>query len=145
MLAAQTTQQTVFTIGHSTHQQQRFIKLLSQHAITALCDVRSMPFSRVNPQFNLDRLKKALPDHGIKYISLGKELGARPEDPTCYEGGKVQYTRLARTELSKRALREYKTALRRAFALPSCAQRKNLSNATAPFWYHGIWYLSALM
>jgi Protein of unknown function, DUF488 len=58
-----------------------------------------MPFSRVNPQFNLDRLQKALPLHGIKYIFLGKELGARPEDPTCYKDGKVQYTRLARTEL----------------------------------------------
>jgi len=36
-----------------------------------------------------------LPEHGIAYRFLGKELGARCDDPGCYEGGKVQYDRLA--------------------------------------------------
>lgn len=86
-------QGTVFTIGHSTHPQELFIDLLRRHGITALCDVRSSPFSRVNPQFNLDVLKKVLPERGTRYLFLGKELGARSDDPACYEGGKVQYDR----------------------------------------------------
>jgi hypothetical protein len=45
-------QETIFTIGHSTHSQARFISLHRQHRVTALCDVRSQPYSRVNPQFN---------------------------------------------------------------------------------------------
>src|SRR5689334_19227939 len=97
-------QQTVFTIGHSTHKQDRFINLLSQHGITALCDVRSKPFSRMNPQFNRDELKQALKASGMAYVFLGKELGARSEDPACYENGKVQYDRLAHTELFQQGI-----------------------------------------
>ena len=65
----------VFTIGHSTHPLDRFIALLKQHNITALCDIRSRPYSRMNPQFNRDNLKKSLEEKDIVYIFLGKELG----------------------------------------------------------------------
>ena len=95
---------TVFTIGHSTHPQDWFIALLGQHGITAVCDVRSMPYSRLNPQFNRARLKEALRACGISYIFLGKELGARSEDPSMYENGKVQFDRLARTDLFREGL-----------------------------------------
>lgn len=67
----------VFTIGHSTHTQDRFIDLLATHRITAVCDVRSAPYSRVNPQFNRDPLQHALKTAGIAYRFLGQELGAR--------------------------------------------------------------------
>src|ERR1700683_897765 len=97
-------QQTVYTIGHSTHPQGKFLGLLSMHGITALCDVRSKPYSRMNPQFNRDELKKVLPDHGVTYLFLGKELGARTDDPACYEGRKVQYDRLAKTDLFQHGL-----------------------------------------
>src|SRR5208282_1520645 len=95
---------TVFTIGHSTHTQERFISLLSLHGITALCDVRSKPYSRMNPQFNREELKRSLRERGIDYVFLGKELGARSEDPACYEHGKVLYDRLARTDLFRLGL-----------------------------------------
>src|SRR6202521_1160216 len=94
-------QEVIFTIGHSTHPQKRFIALLLQHGITALCDVRSKPYSRVNPQFNREELKESLRERCIKYVFLGKELGARSEDPMCYENGKVQYDRLAATPAFK--------------------------------------------
>lgn len=120
-------QHTVYTIGHSTHQQQRFIKLLSQHGITALCDVRSKPFSRVNPQFNLDELKKALPQYGIRYIFLGKELGARSDDPTCYKDGKVQYDRLARTDLFREGLARIQDGIEKGFNIAlMCAEKEPL-------------------
>ena len=81
---SETMQNTVFTIGHSTHPQEDFIALLCQHSITALCDVRSRPYSRINPQFNREELEEALRPHGIAYRFLGKELGARSDDPRCY-------------------------------------------------------------
>lgn len=89
----------VLTIGHSTHALDAFMALLKQHTVTALADVRSAPFSRFNPQFNKDALDRELKTHGIKYVFLGRELGARSDDPSCYENGRVQYGRLARTEL----------------------------------------------
>lgn len=94
----------VFTIGHSTHSLEALVSLLKQHGVTALADVRSSPFSRFNPQFNKDALGRDLKRLGIKYVFLGRELGARSDDPSCYENGRVQYGRLARTELFKQGI-----------------------------------------
>lgn len=88
----------IFTIGHSTHSIDAFIALLRQHGVTALADVRSSPYSRFNPQFNKDALVRELQVQGIKYVFLGRELGARTDDRSCYENGRVQYRRLALTE-----------------------------------------------
>jgi uncharacterized protein (DUF488 family) len=95
---------TVFTIGHSNHRTERFVALLQMHGVTALGDVRSKPYSQFHPQFNRESLKKSLREHGIAYVFLGRELGARSEDHSCYEHGKVQYDRLARTGLFRGGL-----------------------------------------
>lgn len=108
----------VYTVGHSNHSEQAFVELLRGQAVTAVADVRSSPFSRFNPQFNRESLIKALRAAGIAYVFLGAELGARSEDDTCYENGKVQYDRLAVTGLFQRGLdrvlegaRNYRVAL----------------------------------
>jgi uncharacterized protein (DUF488 family) len=92
---------TVLTIGHSTHTIDAFLALLKQHDVTAVCDVRSSPYSQFNPQFNREELKVRLREEGIKYVFLGDELGARSDDPACYKDGKVQYNALAETEKFK--------------------------------------------
>lgn len=89
----------VLTIGHSTHALEAFVELLQKHAVSAVADVRSAPYSRYNPQFNRETLAEALKAKGIKYVFLGRELGARSEDPSCYANGRVQYQRLAQTDL----------------------------------------------
>jgi uncharacterized protein (DUF488 family) len=118
---------SVFTIGHSTHPQERFIALLRQHGITALCDVRSKPYSRMNPQFNREELEEALLAHGIAYRFLGKELGARSDDPHCYERGKVQYGRLAETDLFKHGLKRVLRGMKEGFRVAlMCAEKEPL-------------------
>ncbi len=117
----------VFTIGHSTHPQGYFIALLHQHGITALCDLRSKPYSRMNPQFNRDELEKVLPRQDIVYRFLGKELGARSDDPRCYDGRKVQYGRLAQTDLFKQGLRRVRRGMREGFRIAlMCAEKEPL-------------------
>lgn len=120
-------QNTVFTIGHSTHSQELFISLLQRHRVTALCDVRSKPYSRMNPQFNREELKDALLAQGVQYRFLGKELGARSDDPNCYENGKVQYDRLAETELFKYGLKRILRGMRDDFRIALiCAEKEPL-------------------
>lgn len=89
--------ESIFTIGHSNHSIERFIDLLKQHEVSAIADVRSTPMSRFAPQFNQGALRGALTGAHVKYVFLGKELGARSADPRCYIDGKVQYRRLAQT------------------------------------------------
>jgi len=64
----------IFTIGHSTHPINEFIGLLQTHHIKEIADVRSIPKSRHNPQFNSDKLKKSLQSVHIKYKNF-KRLG----------------------------------------------------------------------
>ncbi len=117
---------TIYTIGHSTNPVERLIELLQQHGITAVGDVRSQPYSRMNPQFNREDLEKALARAGIGYVFLGEELGARADDPACYENGKVRYDRLARTGSFQRGLeRVRKGAAEYRLAL-MCAEKEPL-------------------
>lgn len=94
----------VFTIGHSNHTIEEFVGLLKKHGITALADVRSAPYSRFQPQFNKDALERSLKAEGIKYVFLGKELGARSDDRSCYQNGRVRYPLLAKTALFRQGL-----------------------------------------
>jgi uncharacterized protein (DUF488 family) len=108
----------IFTIGHSTQPVEQFVGKLRDHGITAIADVRSTPFSRHNPQFNKDELSATLKRYGIRYVFLGKELGARTQDECCYVDDKVRYALLAQTDLFKSGIarvlegtRTYKIAL----------------------------------
>ena len=94
----------VYTIGHSDHSIEKFVSLLKQNGITAIADVRSAPYSRFHPQFNKDALTAFLKKEGIAYVFLGKELGARPGDPLCYDNGQVDFNRVSKREEFKSGL-----------------------------------------
>ena len=57
----------LFTIGHSTRTLKEFVALLSAHGVKQLVDVRTIPRSRHNPQFNETRLPRSLERAGIRY------------------------------------------------------------------------------
>ena len=67
----------VFTIGHSTRPVAELIGLLQENGIAELVDVRSVPRSRFNPQFNADALGAALAAAGIGYCHLRALGGLR--------------------------------------------------------------------
>ncbi len=67
---------TIYTIGHSTHTIDDFIKILQVFNISYLIDIRSFPGSRKFPQFNKENLEDILRDNKIQYIHL-KDLGGR--------------------------------------------------------------------
>jgi uncharacterized protein (DUF488 family) len=68
---------TIFTIGHSTRTIAELVALLRQVAVDLLIDVRSIPRSRTNPQFNVDALPEVLVDAGITYRHLPALGGLR--------------------------------------------------------------------
>jgi uncharacterized protein (DUF488 family) len=74
----------VLTIGHSTHPIGEFIAILEAHGVDLLADVRTIPRSRHNPQFNRDALKASLAEAEIRYVpmpGLGGLRRARPDSP----------------------------------------------------------------
>jgi uncharacterized protein (DUF488 family) len=88
-------QGAVYSIGHGIRKIEDFIFLLKKYNIQYLVDVRSIPYSRFNPQYRQPALKKLLEQAGINYIFMGNELGGRPKDASCYdENGKVSYAKI---------------------------------------------------
>jgi uncharacterized protein (DUF488 family) len=67
----------ILTIGHSTHDVERFMALLLAHRVELVGDVRRYPASRRHPQFNANALAAALDAAGIGYEGLGDQLGGR--------------------------------------------------------------------
>ena len=70
----------VYTIGHSTRTIPEFGALLGESAIEVVADVRAIPRSSTNPQFNLDVLPVSLEEFGIGYQHF-PELGGRRHHP----------------------------------------------------------------
>ena len=117
---------TIYTVGHSTHTLDRFLDLLERNGVTAIADVRSSPFSRYNPQFNKDTLSVELKKRSIAYVFVGKELGARSDDPSCYEGGRVRYHRLAQTSIFKAGINRVLNGAQKYRIALMCAEKEPL-------------------
>jgi uncharacterized protein (DUF488 family) len=67
----------VFTVGHSTLSIEDFVALLRTYGIETLVDIRTVPRSRHNPQFNADALPQALAAHGVEYVGMQSLGGLR--------------------------------------------------------------------
>jgi uncharacterized protein (DUF488 family) len=72
---------TILTIGHSTRTLDEFINLLKAHRVTLVVDVRSVPRSRHNPQFNKETFPNSLKSASIKYIHMPEIGGLRRPKP----------------------------------------------------------------
>jgi uncharacterized protein (DUF488 family) len=113
----------LYTIGHSNHAIEKFFEILLNHSISAVCDVRSQPYSKFNPQFNRETLRTELKQKGIAYVFLGKELGPRSDDPACYVNGKVQYHSLAKTTLFQQGVQRLRAGMESHRIALMCAEK----------------------
>lgn len=75
--AERLTSRLIMTVGHSTRTLEEFIRLLLAHAVTIVVDVRTIPRSRHNPQFNKDSLPQALREAGVEYVHMSRLGGLR--------------------------------------------------------------------
>ena len=116
----------LFTIGHSTLSREEFLELLRRHQITAIADVRSNPFSARLPQFNRENLERYLREHGVRYVFLGDELGARRSEPECYVEGVAVYDRIAETKAFGEGLERVRKGAGRFRLALMCAEKDPL-------------------
>ena len=117
---------TIYTIGHSTHEIGKCVSFLKRYRIDTVADVRSVPYSRQQLQFNRENLIDSLKTHGIAYVFLGKELGARSADPECYEKGRVKYRSLAQTTLFREGIERIRNGSKHRSIALMCAEKDPL-------------------
>jgi uncharacterized protein (DUF488 family) len=132
---------TVWTIGHSTRPIDEFICLLRAHQIDLLLDVRTVPRSRHNPQFNMYTLAQSLLDAGLRYRHLPKLGGLRkPRKDSLNDGWRNAsfrgYADYMQTEEFQGALeelmacgRDENTAIMCAEAVPWRCHRSLIADA----------------
>ncbi len=121
---------TIFTIGHSTRTLAELMALLRQVAVDLLVDVRSIPRSRTNPQFNADALPEVLVDARITYRHLPALGGLRrrkeramPSPNTLWRVASFRnYADYAATEAFRRGLDELRALARDNCCAIMCAE-----------------------
>ena len=122
--------QTIFTIGHSTRPIAEFLALLQQVAVDLLVDVRSIPRSRTNPQFNVDALPDTLAGAGISYRHLPalgglrrRKKGAAPSLNSFWQVAAFRnYADYAATEAFRTGLDELRALSRDNCCAIMCAE-----------------------
>ena len=94
-LGEQDQRAALLTIGYGNQRSfDDFVALLLSHGVDYLVDVRTKPFSKFRPEFSQEPLATNLKRSGITYVAMGETLGGRPNDPTCYTNGKVDYSKV---------------------------------------------------
>lgn len=101
----------IYTIGHSTRKLDEFIDILKAYGIQEVIDVRTVPRSRHNPQFNMETLPSALKEAGVDYVhvkGLGGLRRARANSPNmAWRNASFRgYADYMQTDDFKRSLRE---------------------------------------
>jgi uncharacterized protein (DUF488 family) len=98
------------TIGYGDRPWEEFIDRLRRHDVGFLIDVRSQPKSRL-PEFNAEALHVLLSKAGIRYVFMGDALGGKPDEPSCYVDGKVDYSRCEQRPAFRAGLERLRAAL----------------------------------
>jgi len=118
---------TLFTIGHSNHEMARLVKLLRHHGVQVVADVRSHPFSARFLQFNRPLFERELEASDLKYVFLGRELGARREEHECYVDGQARYDLVAKTPAFAEGLKRLLKGLDKYRVALLCAEKDPLT------------------
>jgi uncharacterized protein (DUF488 family) len=119
-----------FTVGHSTRPIDEFVALLTTAEVRLVVDVRTVPRSRTNPQFNREVLPASLAAHGIAYEHLaalgglrGKQLGVNSDVNAFWTNASFHnYADYAMSEGFRAGLRNLRELGRSARPAVMCAE-----------------------
>lgn len=116
----------LYTIGHGVRKAEDFLELLKKNDIEYLVDVRSVPYSRFNPQYRQPALKSFLEANGITYVFMGDTLGGRPKDDSCYdENGRIDYRAVSTKPFFREGIERLKDAYEKNISLAiMCSEGK---------------------
>lgn len=76
----------IYALGHSTRTARELVELLQAHGVETLADIRTVPRSRTNPQFNRETLPRTLAAAGLRYVHLPRLGGLRRPRPDSPNG-----------------------------------------------------------
>ncbi len=116
---------SLFSIGYATKPLEVFLAQLRLHAIDAVADVRSVPYSKYFQDYRQDELRSALATECRAYVYLGRELGPRSQDPAHYDAqNQVQFDRLMRSATFLAGIERLRMGLAKGYRIALlCAEK----------------------
>lgn len=116
----------LFTIGHSLHQLDEFLLLLSKHGIDYVIDVRSTPYSKIAGDYNKESIEKQLLSRKIHYSYMGKYFGARQKNRSLYsKEGYLDFEKVRSTPLFQEGMDSIQKGLSQGYNIALMCTEKD--------------------
>jgi len=119
---------SIYTIGYATKNITDFIAQLKRYGITAVADVRSVPFSKIFIDYHQHNIQLHLAEAGIRYVYLGDELGPRSKDEDHYDKGQVNFSKLSKSQLFAKGLQRLSKSYDKGFKVALMCAEKDPAN-----------------
>ena len=115
----------LFTIGCSILSLDDFIRNLKINKINVIADVRSIPYSRITPQFNKENLQERLRKEHILYGEFSKEFGARRTEFCAYEDNQVSFKKTRQLPAFLEGVKRIQKGLEMGYSIGLMCTEKN--------------------
>lgn len=119
----------IYTIGHSNHDINYFLEMLNKYEINCIIDIRSVPSSRFNPQYNQTNINRFLNENGVEYLHLPKEFGAWKSTPELLDSdGILDFEKVIESKSFKNGLEIIKNCISKGLRISlMCSEHDPLS------------------
>lgn len=120
---------TLYSIGYATKPIETFLAQLKHYDITAIADVRSVPYSKAFFDYHQGALDNTLRQNDIRYVFLGEELGPRSKDPAHYDTNQqVRFDLLSQSELFQKGINRLNKGLQNNWRIALMCAEKDPAN-----------------
>ena len=115
---------TIYTIGYTSFPIDEFVRVLKEHGVGCVIDVRSVPRSSYYIDFDEGALKETLRKSNILYRHYAREFGARQTDPSLYPNGYLDFEKFAASEPFQEGVEKVDTGYERGYTFAlMCAEK----------------------
>lgn len=108
----------IYTIGHSNYTIERLIDMLKKFNIDCVVDIRGIPYSKYNLQFDLETIRYLLTKEGFKYIYMGREFAANRLNKESYnDEGYCDFTKVVGEKEFKEGIERLKNGCKKGYKI----------------------------
>lgn len=108
----------IYTFGHSNYSMEHLIDVIKKYDINCVVDIRAVPFSKYNVQFDKDKIAAPLKANKILYIYMGDDLGVKKEDKSTYiNEGYSDFNKLINTEEFIKGIERIKNGMQMGYKI----------------------------
>lgn len=108
----------IYTIGHSNYDVSRLVDMLNKYNINCVIDIRGIPYSKYNVQYNKETIQKTLRNLGFTYIYMAKEFAAKRESKISYnEEGYADFNKVINEESFKSGIERLKIRINKGYRI----------------------------